>query len=120
MGKERTRQKTEKAILTFTVAECGEYHNLGQCHENIETLEEAVILYRQIPPERVNGIPSIGINLHAEGTDKREDLQADILSGGEIDTGVIRLIPEFCGNPQVQEIIKEIIRFFPDKEIVKY
>ena len=49
----------------------------------------------------MNGIPAIGINLHVMGTDKRGDVQADILSGDEIDTGFISLIPELCGNPDV-------------------
>lgn len=113
-------QKKEKAILTFTVAECGEYHNLGKYYEGIKTLEEAVSLYRQIPPERMNGIPSIGINLHARGTDKMEDVQADILSGDGIDIGFISLIPELCGNAQVQAAVQAIIKMFPDKEVIEY
>lgn len=113
-------QKKEKAILTFTVAECGEYHNLGKYYEGIQTLEEAVNLYQQIPRERMNGIPSIGINLHVRGTDKMEDVQADILSGGEIDIGFINLIPELCGNTQVQAAVKAIIGRFPDKEVIEY
>ena len=120
MGKKRVDQKTGKAILTFTVAECGEYHSLGKYYEGIKTLEEAVSLYRQIPPERMNGIPSIGINLHVRGTDKTEDVQADILSGSEIDIGFLNLIPELCGNPQVQEAVKAIIERFPDKEVIDY
>lgn len=112
------RKKTEEVIMTFTVAECGEYHNLGEYHEGIRTLGEAVRLYQQIPPERMNGIPSIGINLHVAGTDKMEDAQADILSGSEIDIGFISLMPEFSGNPQVQAAVKEIIELFPDKEVI--
>lgn len=110
----------EKSIFTFTVAECGEYHSLGKFYRDIRTLEEAVHIYRQIPPERMNGSPSIGINLHVRGTDRMEDIQADILSGDEIDIGYINLIPEFCGNPQVQEMIKEIMEEFPDKEVIDY
>lgn len=120
MGKKRADQKTEKAILTFTVAECGEYHSLGKYYEGIKTLEEAVNLYQQIPQERMNGIPAIGISLHVGGTDKMEDVQADILSGDEIDTGFINLIPELCGNPEVQEVVKAIIERFPDKEVIDY
>lgn len=114
------KKKTEETIVTFTVAECGEYHNLGEYHEGIRTLEEAVRLYQQIPPERMNGIPSIGINLHVVGTNKLEDSQADILSGSEIDIGFISFMPEFSGNPQVQAAIKEIIGIFPDKEVIDY
>ena len=56
--------ENKEVVLTFTVAECGEYHSLGEYHEGIRTLEEAVVIYEKIPPERMNGIPSIGINLH--------------------------------------------------------
>lgn len=106
------KKKTEETIVTFTVAECGEYYNLGEYHEGIRTLGEAVRLYQQIPPEHMNGIPSIGINLHVVGTEKMEDSQADILSGGDM--------PEFSRNPQVQAAIKEIIGLFPDKEVIDY
>lgn len=112
--------KKEKVILTFTVAECGEYHNLGEYHEGIQTLEEAVEIYLQIPPERMHGIPAIGINLHVEGTDKIQDSQTDILTGNEIDVGAIRLMPEFYENPQVLEAVNAIIERFPEKEVIDY
>lgn len=108
----------EKNIFTFTVAECGEYHSLGKFYRDIRTLEEAVHIYRQILTGRRNGIPSIGINLHVSGSDRMEDIQADILSGDEIDIGYINLIPEFSGNLQVQAMIKEIIEQFPEKEVI--
>ena len=120
MGKRTVDQEEKKVIMTFTVAECGEYHSLGEYHEGIATLAEAVEIYQQIPSERMNGVPSIGINLHVEGTAKMEDLQADILSGSEIDIGFINLMPEFCGNTQVQEAVREIIELFPDKEVIDY
>ncbi len=120
MGIRTKKPDEKKVIMTFTVAECGEYHSLGEYHEGIRTLEEAVILYRQIPPERMNGIPSIGISLHVEGTKQVEDIQADILSGNEIDVGYINLVPELCGNPQVQKAVKRIIEEFPDKVVIDY
>lgn len=113
-------QKEKKVIMTFTVAECGEYHSLGKYHEGIATLKDAVALYRQMPLERMNGIPSIGINLHVDGTEKMEDCQVDILCGSEIDIGMIKLMPEFCGNPQVQEAVSEMIELFPDKIVIDY
>lgn len=112
--------ENKKVILTYTVAECREYHSLGEYHEGIKTLEEAFAVYEKIPPKRMNGIPAIGINLHVNGTDKMEDIQADILFGNEIDIGIISLIPELCGNPQVQEAVKGFIRLFPDKEVIEY
>lgn len=112
--------KGKTVILTFTVAECGEYHSLGEYYEGITTLDEAVDIYLQMPSERMHGIPAIGINLHVEGTKRIQDSQVDILSGDEIDVGMIRLMPEFCGNPQVLEAVNEIIERFPEKEVIDY
>lgn len=107
-------------MITFTVAECGEYHSMGEYHEGIRTLEEAAAIYRKIPPERMNGIPSIGIRFHAAGTAEKEDIQIDILSGREIDRGMARLIPELRGSAEVEKIIQEMIRRFPEKEVADY
>ena len=57
----------ETVHITFTVAECGEFHNMGEYHEGIETIEEAIKIYNAIDPSRMNGIPSIGVNMHIEG-----------------------------------------------------
>ena len=124
MKKEIKGQKIGNVILTFTVAECGEYHNLGKYYEGIGTLEEAIKLYLQMPPERRHGIPAIGISVHVEGMDRVQDSQADILSGNEIDIGVISLMPEIYENPQVLKEINRIVEtmaaYFPTKEIVDY
>jgi len=117
MGENR---KKGRGTVTFTVAECGEYHSLGEYHEGIKTLEEAAAVYRGIPSERMHGIPSIGINLHVEGTEKYEDVQADILTGDEITVGIIRFIPEFHSHLQVKEAVKRIIEMFPEKEVVDF
>ena len=37
--------------VTLTVAECGEFHNFGEFHEKIVTVDEAVAKWKQIPPE---------------------------------------------------------------------
>lgn len=124
MKKEITGQGSGEVVLTFTVAECGEYHNLGKYYEGIATLEEAVEIYKQIPAGRMHGIPAIGISLHVEGTDHLQDSQADILSGSGIDVGVISRMPEVYGNPQVlpkiNGIIASMMKQFPGKEIIDY
>ena len=111
-------EKENRTAVTFTVAECGEFHSLGEYHEDISTLEEAVEIYRKIPPERMNGIPSIGVKIHAEGIGETEDMQFDILSGMEIDRGILMLVPDGCGHKEVQEIIRKLAEMFPDKEVV--
>ena len=103
--------------VTFTVAECGEYHNLGEYHEGIETIEEAIQLYQAIDPSRMNGIPSIGVNMHIEGTEEWEDDQADILTGKYIDVDYLHHIPDMRDNPRVQEAVAKLIAAFPDREV---
>ncbi|MBP3925982.1 MAG: nucleotidyltransferase, partial [Clostridium sp.] len=53
-------QEEKQTVITLTVAECGEFHNLGEYHEDIASVEEAIEIFNQIPPERMNGIRSIG------------------------------------------------------------
>ena len=103
--------------VTLTVAECGEFHNLGEFYENIPTVEEAVAIWKQIPPERMNGIPTIGINIHTPGTEVFEDIGIDILSGKRIDLDILGYIPDIKENPQAIEIIAELVAKLPEMEI---
>ena len=103
--------------VTLTVAECGEFHNLGEFYENIPTVEEAVAIWKQIPPERMNGIPAIGINIHTPGTEAFEDVEIDILTGKRIDLDILEYIPDIKGNPQAMEMITELVAKLPEMEI---
>ena len=107
----------ETVHVTFTVAECGEFHNMGEYHEGIETIEEAIQIYEAIDPSRMNGIPSIGVNMHIEGTENWEDDQADILTGKYIDVDYLHHIPDMRDNPRVQEAVAKLIAAFPDREV---
>ena len=106
-----------EAEVTLTVAECGEFHNLGEFYENIPTVEEAVAIWKQIPPERMNGIPAIGVNIHTPGTEAFEDVGIDILSGKRIDLDILEYIPDIKGNPQAMEVIAELVAKLPEMEI---
>lgn len=107
----------ETVHVTFTVAECGEFHNLGEYHEGIETIEEAIQIYQAIDPSRMNGIPSIGVNMHIEGTEEWEDEQADILNGKCIDVDYLNYMLELRDTPKVQDALKKLIAAFPEKEV---
>ena len=107
----------ETVHVTFTEAECGEFHNLGEYHEGIETIEEAIQIYQAIDPSRMNGIPSIGVNMHIEGTEEWEDEQADVLTGKYIDVDYLNYLPEVRDNPKVQEAVAKLIVAFPDREV---
>ena len=118
--KKQKRKRGNESVVTFTVAECGEFHSLGKYYDGIRTLEEAAAIYHKKPPERMHGNPAIGLNLHVKGTEKWEDLQADILSGDEIDIGMVKLVPGFGSHPQVQQAVKAIIEKFPEKKVIDY
>ena len=107
----------ETVHMTFTVAECGEFHNMGEYHEGIETIEEAIQIYQAIDPSRMNGIPSLGVNMHIEGTEEWEDEQVDILSGKCIDVDFLNYTPELRDTPKVQDALKKLIVAFPEKEV---
>lgn len=116
LGKEPVIE-SETIHITFTVAECGEFHNMGEYHEGIETIEEAMKLYNAIDPSRMHGIPSIGVNMHIEGTEEWEDEQVDIVSGKRIDVDFLNYTPELRDTPTVQDALKKLIAAYPDKEV---
>ena len=110
-------QEKEKAEVTLTVSECGEFHNLGECYENIPTVDEAISIWKQIPSERMNGIPAIGINILGRGAEPFEDYEIDVLSGKRIDLWVLDYVPDIKNNPQAMEVITELVAKLPDMEI---
>ncbi len=106
--------------VTLTVAECGEFHNFGEFHEKIVTVDEAVAKWKQIPPERMNGIPAIGINIHTPGTETY-DVVTDILIRNRFELDVLDYIPEIKNSPQAIEVIAELMAkvmpLMPDMKI---
>ncbi len=125
ISREENQKETKESLfpeqaeteVTLTVAECGEFHNLGEFYENIPTVEEAVAIWRQIPPERMHGIPAIGVNIHTPGTEAFEDVGIDILTGKRIDLDILEYIPDIKGNPQAMEVIAELAAKLPEMEI---
>jgi len=115
-GQDVQKQKPEVEI-TLTVAECGEFHNMGEFYENIPTVEEAIALFEKIPPERMNGIPAIGINLHRAGEDVENDIAIDIAGTKSIDLDVLQYVPDIANEPKAMEVVAELIAKLPDREI---
>ena len=111
-------QEEKQTVITLTVAECGEFHNLGEYHEDIASVEEAIAVFNQIPPERMNGIRSIGINIHTEGTEAYEDTQMDIVSGRTADLEILDYVPDITDNPKAVAVIAELIDKLPDIEVL--
>ena len=110
-------QEEKQTVVTLIVAECGEFHNLGEYHENIAGVEEAIAIFNRIPPERMNGIPNIGINIHTEGTESYGDTQMDIVSGRVADLEFLDYVPDIARNPQAMEMIVELLGKLPEVKI---
>lgn len=111
------RNEEAATIVTFFVAECMEFHSLGEFHEGIESVDEALSIFHQIPPGRMGGIPSVGINIHTEGTETYEDIEMDILSGKVINLEILDHVPDITHNPKAMELIEELIEKLPDREV---
>ena len=97
--------KKEEVEVTLMVSECGEFHNLGEFYENIPTVEEAIAIWKQIPPERMHGIPAIGINVHRPGEENYMDDEVDLLSGNRINLEILEHISSITGEPKAMEVI---------------
>lgn len=120
MQKESAKEdiaEKEPTIVTLMVSECSEFHNLGEFHEGIETVDEAIKLYHQIPPERMNGIRGIGVNVRTEGTERYEDVEMDIVSGKVADLEILDYVPDITDEPKAIEMIAELIDKLPNIEV---
>ena len=106
------RQQT--GDLTYYVAECMEFPNLGEYHDDL-SLEEAVRIYQEIPAERMNGIKGIGFELK-DGSDYEGPFP--ILTGQTIDLDTIQAIDYYRDNPLVQKAVKELAAAMPEMEVL--
>ena len=61
----------------------------------------------------MNGIPSIGIHIHTEGTGPFEDVEMDIVSGKVADLEMLEYVPDISDNPKAVEVIGELIDKLP-------
>ena len=100
--------------LTYYVAECMEFPNLGEYHDNL-SLEEAVRIYQEIPAERMNGIKGIGFELK-DGSDYEGSFP--ILTGQTIDLDTIQAIDYYRDNPLVQKAVKELAAALPEMDVL--
>ena len=100
--------------LTYYVAECMEFPNLGEYHDNL-SLEEAIRIYQEIPAERMNGIKGIGFELK-DGSDYEGPFP--ILTGQTIDLDTIQAIDYYRDNPLVQKAVKELAASMPEMEVL--
>ena len=102
---ENNGQTEQEAFITFYVAECTEFPVLGEYHERLETLQEAMELYEKIPAERRNGLKGIGFRLEDGSI---YDGNFDLMVMGEMQTEFINEIPQYRDSPLVQKAIADM------------
>ncbi len=102
----------QEATISFYVAECMEFPNLGECHENL-TLAEAMKIYEQIPAERMNGVKGIGFELH-DGS--MYDGQFPLMQAGKVDEEIINMVEHYKNSPLVQQAITDCKEMLENKE----
>lgn len=114
---ENTVQKEAKMTATLTVAECGEFHSMGEEHTGIKTVKEAMEIFESIPPERMNGIPAIGVRVeNAEAPELFSEI--DIFNGKSFDMEALSYVPEIGNDWNAQKLVAELIHAYPEAEIV--
>lgn len=89
---------------------------MGECYEHIESVNEAVHLWKRIPPERMNGIKGIAICLEAPG-DIMDGSEVDILTGKHFDFEMLEYVPDILESRKAQEMIKRLVDKLPEMEI---
>ncbi|MBQ8956698.1 MAG: nucleotidyltransferase [Lachnospiraceae bacterium] len=109
--------KPQKMEITYTVAECGEYHSMGAYHEGIATIEKAKALFESIQENHSNMIPAIGINIHEKGTPEKDDIQMDVLYGNTIDLDDLRYVPQIWNDRYGLSKVGQVIDAFPDAKV---
>ena len=101
--------------VTLVVAECCEYHALGEHYEGVKSVDEAIKLFEAIPSERLNGIKSIGLDVPR--VDKEFSMEIDVLVGQTFDLDTLNFVPGVKENEQAMEMIARLINHYPEMEI---
>lgn len=111
-----TAEPTKARAVSFTVAECSEFHNMGEFHENIATVKEAMEIFEKIPPKRMSAIPAVGIRV-ADKENPEQVAEMDVIVGKHIDLQLLEYIPEIAENKAAQFAIAEMIHAMADATI---
>ena len=111
-----TYEKKKQTEVTLTVAECSEFHNMGELHEGIGTVKEAIEIFKQIPPDRMHGIPAIGVRV-TNTAEPELFTEIDIATAKVIDLEILGYVRDIANDKGAQYAIAEIIHAFPESEI---
>ena len=104
--------------ITYTVAECGEFHSMGRYRDDIENVNEAIALWNEYKKGTLNGVPSIGILVYSPGRPGVENPQMDLVSGRMMDLDMIRYYPKINAEEAAIQKICELVENLHDVEVV--
>ena len=104
--------------ITYTVAECGEFHSMGRYRDDVENVDEAIALWNEYREVTLNGVPSIGILVHTSGQTELEDEQVDLVSGKTMDLDMIRYYPLINTEEAAIQKICELVEKLSDVEVI--
>lgn len=114
-AEEATKKKKEKGKknkISFFVAECAEFPDMGECHRNVLDLKTAFRLYDAIPSERMHAGKCIGFDL-MNGDDIEGEyilMSREKIEDWILDDRYLKTIPE------VQEIIQECLSILAERK----
>lgn len=100
--------------VTLSVYECSEFHSMGEIHEGINSVDEAISVWNSIPAARMNGIKSIAIVV-GEGWEATE---FEAIIGKTMDLEMFRYYSDISSNQEVLSMIKELQDKIPNLEVV--
>lgn len=115
---ERERRNYVEPVLTFTVAECGEFHQLGEYYDDITTVEEAIEIWNRLKDSPLNGVASIGILAHKPGEMSLDDEQVDLITRRMLDLDMIRYYPMIRNDKRALDMIASLKCHLPDIGVI--
>ena len=101
-------------LVTLSVYECSEFHSMGEVHEGIKSVDEAIRVWNSIPPSRMNGIKSIAIVV-GEGWEATE---FEAVVAKTMDLEMLRYYSDITTNQEALSLVKELREKIPDIEVV--
>ena len=102
--------KDEDNVVTFSVAECGEFKDSGEYIENIANIDDAIKTFKKLP--NFNSVPSINIRV-PDINNPKEHIEMNV-GNGEFDLFMVSRIPSIMRNPKTCKKIAELIHAFPN------
>lgn len=101
-------------LVTLSVYECSEFHSMGEVHEGIKSVDEAIRVWNSIPSSRMNGIKSIAVVV-GEGWDATE---FEAVVGKTMDLEMLRYYSDITVNRDALSMVKELREKIPNLEVV--